>query len=219
MGHQMLNDSQLLRAVRDELRFDPSFTDDDIKVDVAAGAVSLSGFVPSYAEKRLAINAAQRIGGVQKVTDDIIVRIPSSVRATDRDIASCASQSLAWDTSVAQQTKATVDKGVVTLSGTARNQFQKHAAELNVSRLYGVTGVVNRVTLQPDTPTLAGFPAEITRALGRFALDGADMKVTAEGGKVFLNGTVANAHQREIAEHAAWSAPGVTEVDERLTIN
>jgi osmotically-inducible protein OsmY len=214
-----LNNHQLQQAVRDELRFDPSFAEADIKVEAVEGAVSLTGTVPTYSQKRFALRAAQRVGGVQTVADDIVVRIPAEVTATDQDIASCASQSLAWDTSVPEQVKATVDHGVLTLSGAARNHFEKSAAELNVSRLYGVTGIVNRIEVRPAGPPAAGFTGDITKALQRFAFEGADMKVTAEGGKVYLNGTVANAHQRAMAEHAAWSPPGVTQVEERLTIN
>ena len=215
----MLNNIQLQEAVRAELRFDPSFPEDDIKVEATGGTVSLTGYVPSYAQKRFATRAAQRVGGVRKVADEIVVRIPPTVRANDHDVASCVAQSLAWDTSVPEQVQATVYKGVVTLTGEAENRFQINAAELNVGRLYGVTGVVNRIALKPFAAPMADFPANITRALDRFALQGADMKVTNEGAKVFLQGTVANVHQRELAEPAAWSGPGVTHVEDRLTIN
>ena len=215
----MLNNHQLQQAVRDELSFDPSFADADIKVEASGGAVSLTGYVPSYAQKRFATRAAQRVGGVHKVADDIIVRIPADVTASDQEIATRAAQSLAWDASAPQQVRATVEQGVLTLHGIAQNRFEKAAAELNVSRLYGVTGIVNRIALTPTKPTAEGYPENITKAIERFAFDGADMKVTAEGGKVFLKGTVANAHQRAMAEHAAWSAPGVTHVEQRLTIN
>ena len=215
----MLNDKQLQQAVREELRFDPSFAEADITVEAVAGEVSLTGSVPSYSQKRFALLAAQRVGGVQKVADDIVVRIPGAVTLTDAELTTRACRSLSWDASIPEGVSATVEHGVVTLNGEARNRFEKSAAELTVSRLSGVTGIINRITLQPDRPTSPGFPDEITQALGRFAFDGADMKVTAEGPKVFLNGTVANAHQRAMAEHAAWSAPGVTQVEERLTIN
>jgi osmotically-inducible protein OsmY len=115
--------------------------------------------------------------------------------------------------------KATAADGVITLTGEADYRFEKNAAELNVSRLQGVTGISNEIALKPTTPTVPHFPADITKALARMDFDGANMTVTAEGGKVSLNGTVANAHQRELAEHAAWSAPGVTYVDDRLSIN
>ena len=215
----MLSNNQLQQAVRDELSFDPSFADSEIVVTATEGTVSLAGYVPSYAEKRFAGRAAQRVAGVRKFTDDLKVRIPSDITLSDQEITTRAAQSLAWDVSVPSQVKATAADGVVTLTGEADYRFEKAAAELNVARLQGVTGITNEIALKPTTPTAPHFPADITKALDRFAFEGANMTVTAEGGKVLLKGTVANAHQRELAEHAAWSAPGVTQVDDRLSIN
>ena len=215
----MLNNTQLEQAVRDELRFDPSVDDAGITMEIKDGAVALTGFTPSYSQKRFAAKAAQRVSGVRTVTEDIRVKLPASVTLTDQEIAARANQSLAWDASIPEHVKASVQNGVVTLTGEVPLQFQKAAAKRSISRLYGVTGVANHIALKPTSQPTAGTEANISKALKRLAIEGQNVTVAADQGKVSLKGTVANAHQRKLAEHVAWSEPGVTQVNDSLSIN
>ena len=215
----MLNNTQLEQAVRDELRFDPSIDDAGITMEIKDGAVSLTGFAPSYPQKRFAAKAAQRVGGVRTVTDDISVKLPASVKLSDQEIATRANQSLTWDVSIPEHVKATVQNGLVTLSGEVPLQFQKVAAGRNIGRLYGVTGVANHIALKPTSQPTAGTQANISRALKRLAIEGKNVTVIADQGKVSLKGTVPDAYQRRLAEHVAWSEPGVTQVNDSLSIH
>jgi osmotically-inducible protein OsmY len=215
----MMNNTQLEQAVRDELRFDPSVDDAGITMAIKDGAVSLAGFAPSYSQKRFATKAAQRVGGVRSVTDEIKVNLPASVKLSDQEIATRANQSLSWEVSIPEHVKATVQNGAVTLTGEVPHQFQKTAAERNISRLYGVTGVTNNIALKPTSEPTAGTEANISKAFKRLAIEGQNVTVTADKGKVSLKGTLPNAYQRELAGHAAWSEPGVTQVNDGLSIN
>jgi len=215
----MLNNTELEQAVRDELRFDPSVDDAGITMGIKDGAVSLTGFAPSYSQKRFAAKAAQRVGGVRTVTDDISVKLPAGVRLSDQEIAARANQSLAWDVSIPEHVKATVQNGMVTLTGEVPHQFQKVAAARSISRLYGVTGLANHIALKPASQPTAGSEANISKALKRLGIEGQNVTVTAGQGKVSLKGTVPNAYQRKLAEHVAWSEPGVTQVNDSLSIN
>jgi osmotically-inducible protein OsmY len=141
------------------------------------------------------------------------------VKLSDQEIAARANQSLAWDVSIPEHVKATVQDGIVTLTGEVPLQFQKAAADRNISRLYGVTGVTNHIALKPTSQPTAGTEANISKALRRLAIEGGNVTVTADQGKVSLKGTVPNAYQRKLAEHVAWSEPGVTQVNDTLSIN
>ena len=215
----MLNNNQLQQAVRDELRFDPSFADGEIGVTADSGTVPLTGYVPSFAHKRFAERAAKRVAGVRQVTDEILVKLPDDIRPSDEEIAKRASRSLAWDVSVPSQVKATVEQGFITLTGHAEYGFERMAAEHAVGTLRGVMGISNRIALKHASPPETGIAANISKALDRLGYDPTTMSVSTEGRTVTLKGSVPSAYRRELAERTAWSAPGVSEVETHLTIN
>ena len=215
----MLNNNQLQEAVRDELKFDPSFTESDIAVSASDGAVSLTGFVPSFSEKRYAARAVERVAGVRNVKDEIRVRLPTGSKLSDSEITTRATQILAWTVTVPPTVKATVHEGMVTLTGETPFGFQRTAAETSIARLDGVIGIDNRITVKPASPLNAATPAFIDKALQRLDFELGGITVTAHDGKVSLKGAVRNAYQRDLAEHVAWSAPGVSQVHQELSIN
>jgi len=214
----MLNNTQLQQAVSDELAFDPSLAAAEITIGATEGAITLAGFVPSYGQKRFATKAAQRVDGVRRVIDKIEVKLPPEAKVSDPDLATRAHQTLAWSAQVPAQVKVKVEEGVATLLGELPFRFQKMAAERAVSRLQGVRNIVNQISLKPSK-TSQGAQADITKALKRLAVNGEGVTVFAEHGKIALNGTVPNAYQRDLAEHVAWSIPGVVDVGGNLSIN
>jgi osmotically-inducible protein OsmY len=212
-------DSDIKRDVEDELRWDPDIDATDIGVTVRNGVVTLTGFVRSYAQKTQAEVDAKRVAGVSAVANDIEVRLPAIDARPDPEIARDAVSALKSELPYSsEKIKVVVKNGWITLEGAVEWNYARERAQSAVKRVRGVMGVTNSIVLKP---TVA--PHEIRRkiedALRRSAeLDASRITVEANGGEVILRGTVKSWAERQEAERAAWAAPGVTRVDNRVTV-
>jgi osmotically-inducible protein OsmY len=212
-------DSDIKRDVEDELRWDPDIDATDIGVTVHNGVATLTGFVRSYAQKTQAEVDAKRVSGVSAVANDIEVRLPVIDARPDSEIARDAVSALKSELPYSsEKIKVVVKNGWITLEGAVEWNYARERAQSAVKRVRGVMGVTNSIVLKP---TVA--PHEIRRkiedAFRRSAeLDASRITVEANGSEVILRGTVKSWAERQEAERAAWAAPGVTRVDNRVAV-
>jgi len=213
-------DEQIQQDVLEELKWDTRVQPNEIGVAVKDGIVTLTGWVDSYLKKIAAEEAAHRVRGVKAVANDIEVRLPTSSERTDADLAKAALNALEWEAAIpADKLDVTVSKGWVTLKGEVEYGFQKRLAERVVERLSGVKGVTNLITVKPRLSP-EDLKQNIEKALVRNAeTDARRITVEVEGSKVILRGTVRSYAEKKAAEDAAWAAPGVSEVENRIVIS
>jgi osmotically-inducible protein OsmY len=213
-------DGHIQSDVLAELKWDARVAPNEIGVTVKKGIVTLMGSVDSYVKRWAAEEAALRVRGVRGVANDIEVKLPGFDERTDADIAAAAVNALKWDVIVpVDKIQVTVAKGWITLNGEVEWQFQKTAAERAVRNLTGTRGVSNLITVAPRVKPSA-LEKKIEEALLRSVKTDAErIQVDVPGSKVILKGTVRSAAEKNEAATAAWSAPGVTSVDNQIVVS
>jgi osmotically-inducible protein OsmY len=215
----MRSDADVKRDVEAELHSDPSIDATDIAVAVTDGVVALTGFVRSYRQRNAAETAAKRIAGVVAVVNDVDVRLPLLHQRPDPDIARDAVEALRRDLPEASDNiKVVVHDGWVTLEGEVEWHYQREEAKWSVYRVRGVVGVSNLILLKPAVAPL-DIKSAIAEIFARNALLDADrITIEVDGGHVRLSGTVESWAEREEAERAVWTVPGVTSVENNLLV-
>jgi osmotically-inducible protein OsmY len=216
----MRTDSEIERDVVEELKWNPDLDSTDIAVTVKDGVVTLAGFVRTYVDKTEAEVAAKRVAGVVAVANDIAVRLPATDERPDPEIARQAVASLRSQLPIsAERIKVVVKNGWVTLEGTVEWHYQRNIAEAAVGYIRGVKSVTNLIGLQPRAEPIE-IKKRIEEAFRRSAeIDAKHITVEANGIEVVLKGSVRSWTEREEAERAAWAAPGVTKVEDRLAVS
>jgi osmotically-inducible protein OsmY len=216
----MKTDAELQRDVMNELKWEPTIKAAEIGVGVKDGVVTLSGYVDSYVKKWAAEHAAARVSGVRAVAEGIQVRLPSSLKRSDEDIAGAVANVLEWNVLVPHdRVKVQVQDGLVTLRGQVDWGYQKFAAEEAVRCLMGVVLFNNEIRVKPPVKPL-DVKDEIESAFRRNALlDSRRVTVETRGASVILSGSVRNWAERAEAQWTAWAALGVSEVVNNIIIS
>ena len=215
----MKTDNQIQENVIDQLKWEPILNASEIGVTVKKGVVTLSGIVDAYNKKITAEKAAKKVSGVKAVAIDIQVGVSPIFKKTDSEIAETVLNALQLHTAVQEERiKVKVEDGMVTLEGKVEWGYQRKAAEMAIENLPGVRDVINMIIV---SPAIAGMDVKqkINSAFHRSAtIDAEKIRVETIGSKIILNGMVRSLAEKDDAEDAAWSAPGVSAVENKLDI-
>lgn len=215
----MYSDTQLQKNVIEEISWDPSLRESEIGVAAKDGVITLTGSAQTFAQKYAAVNATRRVTGVAAIANDITVSLTPFHKRTDTEIAHAAMEAVNWNVLVpAGAIQLKVEDGLLTLSGAVEWDYQRKAAERTLRTLHGVRGVVDLVVVKAHAKS-ADVTSKIKDAFKRNAeIDADRITVTASDGTVTLKGRVRSWTERGDAERAAWSAPGVSRVQDELLI-
>lgn len=216
----MKSDSQIQADVLQELIWDPRVSHEHIGVSVTDGIVTLSGTIPSYIEKSAAERAAQRVSGVNAVVEKIEVKLLGSYERDDQDIAEAILNQFHWNVEIPDKLiKVSVESGWVKLTGEVEWNYQRNAAEKSIRSLTGVKGVSNNIMLKTREVRADVVKQKIEDALEREVLrEAKQINVAISGGTVTLSGKVHSFSEMNNVKLAAWSAPGVTKIDNKLRV-
>ena len=215
----MTNDDKLKADVLEELAWDPTVDATHVGVSVNKGIVTLMGHVGTFPQKYAAELAVRRVRGVRAIAQEIEVHLPEHKKHADDEIAERALKILAWDAEVpSDRVQVKVERGYVTLTGEVDWNHEKVEIERLIRKLSGVTGLRNAIAVKPRVSP-SDVRQRIRQALERdAAVEASAISVATVGSKVVLTGIAHGYAERDAIERAAWSAPGVTGVEDHITV-
>jgi osmotically-inducible protein OsmY len=215
-----MSNDELRYDVEQELFWEPRVDNAAIAVSTDNGDVTLRGTVGSFREKREAANAAKRVLGVKHVDNELSVRLLDGYRRDDADVRGAVLQALMLDAAVPSSIDASVEDGLVTLTGMAPFNYQRAEAEFVAGNVPGVLGIDDQIELTIEDPTPSDVRHSIKKAFKRDAsLDADSLTIDTFDGTVTLSGNVDSWVEHDAAVNAAWAAPGVRSVEDQIVVD
>jgi osmotically-inducible protein OsmY len=215
-----MSNEELQSAVATELRWDPQVDPAAIAVSANEGTVTLRGTVGSFLQRREAKKAAERVYGVTAVDNKLEVELMTESRRVDAELRGDVLRALELNAVVPDTVDADVDNGFVTLTGTAPWQYQRDAAEVVAGSVRGVIDLWDRIELTGPGANVGEIDDAIRSAFARHAsVDADNLTIATSNGTVTLSGSVRSWSEHDDALAAAWAAPGVRRVDDRIVVD
>ncbi len=215
----MKTNEKLQEEILEAIKWEPLLRKSEIGVTVKDGVVTLFGTVDNFTKKIEAEQAVKKVSGVKAVVEKIEIKYGSFGKKTDEDIAKEILNAFKWNVPVPEdKIKVKVEKGWVTLEGTVNWNYQKEAARDAIKNLSGVLGITNKITIKSDLADLVE-KKEIEKALARnWTINDDNISVQVKANEVTLSGTVNSYYEKDEAEQIAWNAPGVSSVNNELSL-
>lgn len=214
-GAQATSDQAILQNIR--LKVPPT---SGVVVAVNGGIATLTGTVPSLAQKNGYLTAAQRTIGVNRVIDHI--RVVPTVKVSDDKITASVHRSLIGNLSKQEVSSINVSTkgGVVTLTGTLVGSYGKQLAGLLASWAPGVTDLRNNIVVKPsELRSDLNIESDVRARFQKNPfISGQRISISVTNSVVTLSGVVDSDLAAEQAESIARFAPGVVEVINLLHI-
>ena len=213
-----MTDQALTNNVTEELLWDPKVDNAAIAVSADGGEITLRGTVGSFREKQEAKKDAARVYGVKSVNNELEVRLLDEHRREDPDLRGDVLQAFALDYLIPASVDAKVRDRLVTLKGSVDWQYQREEADFVAANVVGVIDVLDEIKVKAKAKAKA-VKDDIRSAFERnAALDADGLSVTTSNGTVKIKGAVNSWAEHDEAVSAAWAAPGVTDVDDRILV-
>ena len=149
------SDAWLASKVKATLLFHRSVSAATTEVDVKDGIVTLRGTAANQAQKELTTEYTKDVAGAKEVKNDMVVSSPQKKVRTvgdkidDSSITALVKMTLLYHSSTsALNTTVTTKRGVVTLTGKAKNSAELNLATKLASDVNGVNRVTNRMVIE-----------------------------------------------------------------------
>ena len=215
---EVMNDD-VVRAVSEELRWDPRIDTERIVVTADDRTITLSGNVRSYSAKCFAEEIAREIRGVASVKNDLEVRLTIGNYRTDDALERLTSEILQNPTSLCDPLpRVTVRDGWLSLDGVVTSKVQKRCAEESLRDVAGIRGIVNNIVVTPAAnggDAAEAFESAVRR---RAAMAVRDLKVEVSGMTMTISGEVASCAEHDALIELASRRRGIACIDDRVTV-
>lgn len=220
ISKSIVPDQRLVGAVRRALAESADVDTRELLVDAADGVVYLTGTSHTLYERKMAGRLARNIDGVKRVENDIV--IVSDRQPDDEEIFEAIGEALGNypESNPSRVGVRLVQNGTAYISGKASSIFEAWKAVDIVSKVEGVTAVINEIDIAPGQPV---DDIEIkNRVVDAISddprVDPFDVNVYVEDADVFLTGEVEDLEALQAAGELASSTPGVKSVINHLHI-
>jgi osmotically-inducible protein OsmY len=212
--------SDIREVVIEQLEWDVRVDASDIDVVVEGPRVTLSGTVESARAKQVAVESAESVRGVTVVRDQLQVELVDEI-GSRTNVTRAVRNNLRFNTGIEiEDLEVTRTDGVVTISGTVEEAWQRQEAERIAANTRGVAEVINGIVVLPETTrTDTTIEADIKEAIRESSFvdpDGISVDVTDS--VVTLTGEVETWFEKETTVDFALQTEGVTVVEDELRV-
>jgi osmotically-inducible protein OsmY len=202
--YTMITDKELGEFIAKAIMRDERLSFQPIELSVENGIVTLTGSVQTYRRKLAAQELVSSFEGCRDVVNQLVVKCPHIM--SDQEIANNVRSALDSHADITKETiVVSVERGIVSLSGSVGSQWERIVAEDVARSAKGVNDINNYLAINlPSKMEDKGLEQDIKEALTYArGLKNHGISVAVSGSVVVLSGNVSRLSQKEMAERVA----------------